>query len=81
MNKASKEVRALSRLAGQVAAEASLDGLDARTAVMAAAIHVSFGPEMKFRDIADWLRRFADLMEADARNEFAAEVRRLMKDN
>lgn len=78
MTSASKQVRALARRAADVAAEASLDGLDAATAVMAAAIHVSFDARMSCRDIADWLRRLAD--EMDTTDEGAA-VRSAMKSN
>lgn len=71
-----KEVRTLARRAADLALEASMDGLDAATAVMAAAIHVSFDAEMNRHDIADWLRRLADEMEAE---NYGAEVRSAMK--
>lgn len=59
------EIHALAHRAAALAVQASLDGLDAATAVMAAAIHVAFPEDMSRRDIADWMRRFAAEMEAD----------------
>jgi hypothetical protein len=80
MKKASKEVRALARRAADLAAEASLDGLDAATAVMAAAIHVSFDAHMSRRDIADWFRRLADEFEVWEREERAARLRKALRE-
>jgi hypothetical protein len=73
MKRPSKEVRALARRAAALAEQASLDGLDAPTAVMAAAISVSF-EQMSRADIADWFRRLADEMEGDA-----ARIRHLLR--
>lgn len=73
--RASKEVRALARRAADLAAEASLDGLDAATAVMAAAIHVSFDARMTRRDLADWFRRLAAEFEATEAEAYGAKVR------
>jgi hypothetical protein len=80
MKRASPEVRALARRAADVAAEASLDGLDAATAVMAAAIHVSFSSDMSNRDIADWLRRLAAELENDEQAAYGARIRRAMRE-
>lgn len=71
------EVQALARRAATVAAQAALDGLDAATAVMAAAIHVSFSARMTNRDIADWLRRLANELE---QSERSARVRQLIRE-
>ena len=65
MKRASNEVRALAHRAADLAAESPLDGLDAATAAMAAAIHVAFGAQMSSYDIADWLRRLAAELETE----------------
>jgi hypothetical protein len=78
--RASKEVRALARRAADVAAEASLDGLDAATAVMVAAIDVCFfDAGMTHREVADWFRRFANGLEAEERAGLNARVRAAMR--
>lgn len=60
------EVHSLIRRAAIVAMEASADGLDPSTAVMAAAIDVClFGAGMTNLDAADWMRRCADELEAN----------------
>jgi hypothetical protein len=61
----SDEVQALVHRAALVAMEASADGLDPSTAVMAAAIDVCFPPDATNQDIADWMRRCADELEAN----------------
>ena len=68
-----RKVLALAREAAALAIEASTDGLDAATAIMAAAIHVSFPEDMSRRDIADWFRRFADEIEGDTKDNLTRQ--------
>ena len=78
MKRPTKEVRALARQAAALAVQASLDGLDAATAVMAAAIHVSFSADMTPQDVADWFRRLAAEIEGQ---QYGAQLRRSMRDH
>ena len=76
------QVRALARRVADVAAEASLAGTNAPSALMAATIHVAFAARMTRLDIAGWLRALAEELEARERayTSYGARVRALMRE-